>query len=360
MFYIGRKNKQFNLGLIIALFLIISGITAQRKIFALNDNITEQTQKVSFFSIQNLEKIFTPEESPVYLLILAFIVGIFTSFTPCVYPMIPITMGILQSQASTSLYRNFLLSVSYVLGMSTIYAIFGYIAATSTVIFGQWLTNPWVVLLVASLFIYLALSMFGFYEIKVPAFMLKRQSLSVKGSYIYSFLFGVVSGTVASPCLTPALAILLSFVAKIGNPIIGFLSLFLFAFGMGILLIVVGTFSASLNILPKAGLWMVEIKKFFGFVLFAMIIYFIQPFLGGFAVYKLYAVLALIVGLYYLIKANNNKIKIFIGLIFIILFLSLTIWIVKEKRIKSSRLLATNLKPDKMLVCLSTAMHKKV
>jgi thiol:disulfide interchange protein DsbD len=200
--------------------------------------------------------------------------------------------------------------------------------------------------------------MFGFYEIKMPAFMLKRQSLTVKGSYIYSFLFGVISGTIASPCLTPSLAIILSFVAKSGNPFIGFFALFLFAFGMGILLIIVGTFSTSFAILPRAGMWMIEVKKFFGFVLLAMVIYFAQPFLGGLAVHKFYAVLSLVIGIYYILKADNSKIKKFIGFLFIIIFLGLIIWIAREKRIKNTRLLATNLKPDKLLVCLSTSRHR--
>ena len=355
-------NRKDFLKLILSISFVFGVLTfiIPGKLVALNNEIIEQAPKISFFSTQNLEKLFSPERSSIYLLILAFIIGIFTSFTPCVYPMIPITMGILQSQASSSLYRNFLLSVSYVLGMSTIYAVFGYIAATSTVIFGQWLSNPWIILFVVAFFIYLAFSMFGFYEIKMPAFMLKRQSLSVKGSYIYSFLFGAISGTVASPCLTPSLAILLSFVAKSGNPIIGFFTLFLFAFGMGILLILVGTFSTSLAVLPRAGMWMVEVKKFFGFVLLAMVIYFAQPFFGGLAVHKFYAILSLVIGIYYILKADNSKMKKFIGFLFIIIFLGLIIWIVREKRIKNTRLLATNLKPDKLLVCLSTSRYQRV
>ena len=162
-------NRKDFLKLILSIAFIFGVLTfiIPGKLVALNNEIIEQAPKISFFSTQNLEKLFSPERSSIYLLILAFIIGIFTSFTPCVYPMIPITMGILQSQASSSLYRNFLLSVSYVLGMSTIYAVFGYIAATSTVIFGQWLSNPWIILFVVAFFIYLAFSMFGFYEIKM-------------------------------------------------------------------------------------------------------------------------------------------------------------------------------------------------
>ncbi|MFH1461611.1 MAG: cytochrome c biogenesis protein CcdA [bacterium] len=341
----------------IFLLLIISDI-GTKKLNCLNSNrSTTQTIEKSFFSIDNLKETFSPEKSPFYLIILAFLVGILTSFTPCVYPMIPITLGILQTQASTSLSRNFLLALSYVLGISTVYAILGYVAATTTVIFGQWLSNPWLVLFISIFFIYLAFSMFGFYEIKIPNFLTKRDNVKVKGSFIYSFIFGAISGTVASPCLTPAIAILLSFVAKLGSPIIGFLTLFFFALGMGILLIVIGTFSTSLNVLPRAGMWMVEVKIFFGFVLLAMSIYFFQPFLGGNAGLKAYATLCLIAGMYYLIKSNQNKIKISFGILLIILSIFLISWGIKQKH---SKLSVSNLKPDKLLVALSTSKHQRI
>lgn len=319
-----------------------------------------QVKKVSFFSPENLKTIFSPEKSVIYLFILAFLIGLITSFTPCVYPMIPITLGILQTQASGSVLRNFLLSLSYVLGISTVYAFLGYLAATTTIIFGQWLANPWLIFFIICFFVYMAFSMFGFYEIKMPSFLTKRENVSVKGSYFYSYLFGLISGTVASPCLTPSLAIVLSFVAKAGSPLIGFFALFFFSLGMGVLLILVGTFSASLSILPRAGMWMIEIKKFFGFVLIAMSIYFLQPLLGGFASHKLYAILLLIAGLYYVIKAEKNRIKIYLGILLIITSLILTAWIIKEKNTKRARLLAINLKPDSMLVCLSTARHQRL
>jgi thiol:disulfide interchange protein DsbD len=323
-------------------------------------NVAEKAKISSFFNLENLKQIFSPEKSVLYLFILAFLIGLITSFTPCVYPMIPITLGILQTQASGSVLRNFMLSVSYVLGISTIYAFLGYLAATTAIMFGQWLANPWLIFFIILFFIYLAFSMFGFYEIKMPRFLTKRENVSVKGSYFYSYLFGLISGTVASPCLTPSLAIVLSFVAKAGSPVIGFFALFFFSLGMGILLILIGTFSASLSILPRAGMWMIEIKKFFGFVLLFMSIYFLQPLLGGFAAYKLYAILILISGVYYLVKAQNSKIKIYLGILLIISSLILTGWIIREKNTRRTRLLATNLKPDSMLVCLSTARHQRL
>ena len=351
------KKIIFPLFFISILFALISFGTKKLSGSSYNNSEVTQEIKESFFSMSNLKKTFSPEKSPFYLIILAFLIGIITSFTPCVYPMIPITLGILQTQATTSLWKNFLLAGSYVLGISTIYAILGYVAATTTLIFGQWLNNPWLILFVSLFFIYIAFSMFGYYEIKMPQFLTKRDNVKVKGSFLYSFLFGMISGTVASPCLTPAIAILLGFVAKIGNPILGFFTLFSFALGMGILLLVVGTFSTSLNVLPKAGTWMIEIKKFFGFVLIGMCIYLFQPFLSDSTSIKFYAILSLITGIYYLVKSQKNKFKIFLGFIFIALSIFLIFWGIKQKH---SNLLAVNLKPDKILVCLSTSKNQRI
>lgn len=251
-------------------------------------------------------------------LLVSFFSGILCSFTPCVYPMIPITLGILQAQASKSILRNFFLSLSYVLGIALVYSILGYIAATTRILFGQWVNSPFVITFVIILFLYLAFSMFGYYEIYIPNFLTKHKDINVHGSIVYSFIFGLISGTVASPCLTPALAIILTFVAKQANPVMGFLSLFFFSLGMGLLLIIIGTFSASIYLLPKSGEWMIEIKKIFGFLLLAVSIYFSKIYFTEITQFKLYAILALIMGIYYFATAKHNKIKIIIGLFLLI------------------------------------------
>jgi len=265
----------------------------------------------SYFSI---DKILNSKFSLLYLLIVAFLIGVGTSFTPCIYPMIPITLGILQSQASKSLAQNFFISTAYVTGMATVYAILGYFAATTSLILGQWLSSPFVIALLILLFLYLAFSMFGFYEIFMPKFLqrgskIKIGGTSVKGSILYSFLFGAISGTAASPCLTPALALLLGFVAKQGNPLVGFLTLFVFALGLGLLLIIIGTFSNTLTTLPRAGLWMNEIKKFFGFLLIGVSIYFLQPFLQEQIINILYLILAIATVGYYAVTIIKKILK---------------------------------------------------
>ncbi len=249
--------------------------------------------------------------NPYVIVGLAFVVGVLTSFTPCLYPMIPVTMGILQTQAVRSLWSNFVTALSYVLGMASVYAVLGYVAATSSIIFGKWTTNPWFIFIAVMIFFYLVFSMFGFYEIKLPSFLTKHHEVegSERGqrSLIKSFLFGAISGTVASPCLTPPLAILLTLVAKKGSPFLGLFALFAFALGMGMLLLIIGTFSSSLALLPRAGRWMLEVKRFFGFVMLAMCVYIARPLLGDIAALYLYGVVAgVTVGYYVLVLVRRG------------------------------------------------------
>ncbi len=250
--------------------------------------------------------------TPVWLvLIFAFLWGILVSFTPCVYPLIPITAAVLQSQATTSATRNFALAASYVLGTAVVYTSLGYLVASTTIIFGQWAGNPWVIGFVVAFLLYLALSMFGYYEIYIPRFLVKRTGGEVRGSLLWSFVAGIIAGTVASPCLSPALITVLLYVSTLGNPVLGFLTLFSFSMGMGILLLIVGTSSAALSLLPRAGTWLYEVKNVFGYLLLLLAVYFISinpslTFFGvtiptGYATTAgLVGLIALLGGLYYL------------------------------------------------------------
>jgi thioredoxin:protein disulfide reductase len=333
--------KKQNVLLVLSIICCFIGIVAEVDVIKTVDpEAKESTQVVekekvkrseSFFSLKKLKNVVSEKKSKIYILLLAFSAGIVASFTPCIYPMIPITIGILQAQAAPTMFHNFLLSLSYVLGISCVYAVLGYVAATTTVIFGQWLSNPWLIAIIILLFIYLAFSMFGFYEIRMPAFLEQRKQVKVKGSLLYSFLFGTISGTVASPCLTPALAVLFGFVAKVGSPLFGFITLFAFAFGLGILLMIIGTFSTTLTLFPRSGVWMIEVKKFFGFVLLAMCVYFLQPFFAFGTILKMYSIIAFVVSIYYFLTARESKLKIFVGVLFAIIFVILLSWGMKKK-----------------------------
>jgi len=273
------------------------------------------------------KKAMEQEWSLFYRLLFSFLAGFLVGLTPCVYPMIPITAGILQTQASVSIAYNFLLSLAYVFGIAIIFSLLGYIAATTTVVFGQWLTNPLFVGFTIFFFLYFAFSMFGFYEIYIPKFLRRGPELQVKGSLFYNFIMGILSGSVASTCATPALLIMLGYVAKIGSPLQGFLLLFVYTFGFSILLILVGTFSSSLALLPRAGAWMVEIKKIFGFLMLGISIYIIEPLISSNFANVLYGLLLVSTSLYYLIKSISSrplhKIKFAVGLILLIVALLL-------------------------------------
>ena len=196
-----------------------------------------------------VETLNTGSYSNIYLIGLAFAAGLLVSFTPCIYVMIPVTAGILNTQRSRSFLRSFILAVAYILGIATVHASLGYLSATTSVLFGSWMANPYVIGVVAAFFIYLAGSMLDLYDLYIPQFLMRTTELQSNGSLLSTYLLGMLSGTIASPCLTPALAVLLGIVAKQANPIMGFVTLFSFSLGMGTLLLLVGTFSSTLTLL---------------------------------------------------------------------------------------------------------------
>lgn len=215
-------------------------------------------------------------ETNSYLLqiVLALILGLLMSLTPCLYPMIPITMGVLQAQGDRkSIGKNFTLALSYTTGIACTFALLGLTAAFTGQLFGKIMQNKLVLIFLVIWLMYMALGMMGFYEIYMPK-LGQQNGPKKRGSYLTAFLFGAVSGTVASPCLSPGLALLLTLVAASADILKGFFLLFSFGIGLGIPLTIIGTFSNSLSYLPRAGMWMMEIKKVFGYLLLAMSFYF--------------------------------------------------------------------------------------
>ncbi len=255
----------------------------------------------------SLDGWITDDASIGFVVLGAFLAGVLASFTPCIYPMIPITISLINGQKTNSMVTSFFLSVSYALGIASVYAGLGYASAKSGLIFGQWLSNPIVIGLLLLLFVYLAFAMFGFYEMYVPTALTQSSGTSTGGSFVYSYFFGAISGAAASPCLTPALALLLGFVSKQGNPLVGLAVLFSFAIGMSLLLIVVGTFSSSLNLLPRAGGWMIEVKRVFGFMLLAVCVYFLEPFVEPEILSLGYAIVAIAACAYYIYLTLQQK-----------------------------------------------------
>jgi cytochrome c-type biogenesis protein len=205
----------------------------------------------------------------------AYLGGVLISFTPCVYPVIPITIAYIGAHGSTSKMRGFALSVIYVLGMSLTYMVLGAIAALSGRLFGQIQTNPWTYFIVANICILMGLSMLDVFmlPIRTPGFLTRVQPR--KKGITGSFFIGALSGLVMGPCTVPVFAALLGYVATSQNLFFGMALLFIFAFGLGTLLILLGTFTGLLTSMPKSGVWMVRITHLSGWILLAVGEYFL-------------------------------------------------------------------------------------
>jgi cytochrome c-type biogenesis protein len=199
----------------------------------------------------------------------AYIGGVLVGFTPCVYPLIPITIGFIGARGSSSKLRGFLLSLFYVLGLAITYSIMGAFAVLSGKLFGQMQTTPLTYFIMANLCIFMGLAMLGVFNISVPVpqKLARLTDGHNKKDWFGSFLIGATSGLIIGPCTAPVLAVLLGFVATRTNVILGMGLLFVFAFGMGTLLIVAGTFAGLIAALPRSGKWMTKITHIFGWIL---------------------------------------------------------------------------------------------
>lgn len=204
-----------------------------------------------------------------------FLGGLALNLTPCVYPLIPITVSYFGGQSSGSHLRTFGLSLFYVLGMSVTYSSMGVVAATTGGLLGAALQSPWVLGFVAAVLLTLALSMFGFFELSLPAFITNR--IRSRRGFFGALFMGLTVGFVAAPCIGPFVLALLAYVGQVGDPAMGFLMFFVLSIGLGLPFMVLGMFSGALATLPRAGGWMVWVRSLFGCVLVGMAIYFLQP-----------------------------------------------------------------------------------
>lgn len=211
------------------------------------------------------------------LLGIVFVSGLALNLTPCVYPLIPITLGFFGRQSGGKGSRTFGLAVAYVLGMSVTYSALGVFAALSGSLFGVWLQKPAVIVAIAAVILALALSMFGLFEIQVPHFISDRTGS--RGGILGAASMGLFVGFVAAPCIGPFVLSLLTYVAAKGSAPLGFLLFFTLAMGLGLPYLVLGTAAGALRKLPRSGDWMVSVRRLFGFVLVALAVYFLRPLL---------------------------------------------------------------------------------
>ncbi len=229
------------------------------------------SQSVPPASSDRLASTFASSGLPLTLAVL-FVLGMALNLTPCVFPMIPITMGFFAMQSDGRRSRRFALSALYVLGIVIMYSSLGVVASLSGKMFGAWLQQPSVQVGFALLMLVLAASMFGAYDITVPQFIANRAM--GRAGMVGAMTMGLLVGIVAAPCVGPVVVSLITLVANIGKPATGFAMFGALALGLGF------PYLIMLNALPRPGEWMVHVKKAMGFVLVGMAFYFLRPLIG--------------------------------------------------------------------------------
>ena len=211
-------------------------------------------------------------------LLFVFLGGLALNLTPCVYPLIPITIGYFGGQSEGKTSRLTLMGLLFMLGMAVTYSVVGVVTSLTGAVFGSLLQNPIVILVIAAIFVVLSLSMFGVYEFKLPDNLVAKAG-GAKGGFFGAFFMGLTMGIVAAPCIGPFVLGLVTYVAAKGDPYFGFLMFFVLALGLGLPYLFLAVFSGKIKNLPRAGLWMDAVKHIFGLILIAMALYFLIPIL---------------------------------------------------------------------------------
>ena len=224
-------------------------------------------------------------DRPLTALPLAFLGGVLTSLTPCIYPMIPITASIVGGQAvgadRRSKRRAIGLTFAYVFGLALVYATLGLLAGMSGTMFGTVSTNPWLHFAIANLLILAALAMLDVIPVRLPAALATRAASVGEGGRVGgAFVMGAASGLVAAPCGAPVMAAVLTWVSLTKSAALGFLYLFVFSLGMCTLLVAVGISVGVLGVLPRAGTWMIWVKRLFALIMLIMAEYYLVR-MGG-------------------------------------------------------------------------------
>ena len=247
-----------------------------------------------------IERMF--ESGNFWLILTGFFgIGLLLSFTPCVFPMFPILSGIIAKRGEhITKTRGFILSLAYVMGMAITYAAAGVAAGLSGAMLSAALQNAWVLGTFALIFITLAFSMFGFYELQLPTFLqskLSEEAGHLKGGHLTGvFGMGALSALIVGPCVAAPLAGALLYISQTRDVVLGGSALFVMALGMGVPLLLLGASAGAL--LPKAGPWMEAVKQFFGVLLLGVAIWLISPVIPAVAHMLLWAVLLIISAIY--------------------------------------------------------------
>ena len=218
--------------------------------------------------------------SPLTALPILFIAGVLTSLAPCIYPMIPITAAIVGGSTVGDVprprSRTVILTFTYVIGLALAYASLGLFAGLTGTLFGSVSTNPWLYFAMANLLIIAALAMLDVIPVRVPAWLLTRAATAGEGGSVYGvFVMGAASGLIAAPCSAPVMAAVLTWVTATKSGVLGFIYLFVFSLGMCTILVLVGLFSGTVARLPRAGAWMLWVKRIFALIMLGVAEYYL-------------------------------------------------------------------------------------
>ena len=218
--------------------------------------------------------------NPAAALPVLFGAGVLTSLTPCIYPMIPITAAIVGGQsvgdARAPRWRTVALTLTYVVGLAAVYSGLGLFAGLTGTLFGAVSTNPWLFFVMANVLLVSALAMLDVLPVRLPAGLMQRAATAGNaGRFAGALVMGAMSGLVAAPCSAPVMAAVLTWVSSTHSAGLGFAYLFAFSLGMCALLVAVGVSSGAVARLPRAGAWMVWIKRAFALLMFGAAEYYL-------------------------------------------------------------------------------------
>ena len=203
-----------------------------------------------------------------------FILGLGLNLTPCVYPMLSVTLSLFKDKKHPGHWHAFAHALVYVIGMSVMYSALGVTSALGGTLVGEFLQNPWVLTMIGVLMVWLALSLFGVYAFQLPSKLLERLTLKKHADFVSLFFTGMFVGLFAAPCIGPPVIALMTYVGTKGDPGTGFLVFFVMSLGLGAPYLVLGTFTRLLRRMPKAGVWLVWFEKLFGVILLGLAVFY--------------------------------------------------------------------------------------
>ena len=261
--------------------------------------VTTQINRDIFLASRNTNAVISKFDTGLFwALLIIFLQGLALNLTPCIYPLIPITLSFFGGRSDKSRGNSILSGLIYLSGLAFTNSIMGVSAALSGSMLGSALQYPAVLVFIALVMISLAFSFFGFWEFGLPSVLTKLASKNYQG-YFGTFFMGLTLGIVAAPCIGPFVLSLLIYVGQKGDPYLGFLYFFILSIGLGLPMCILAIFSGAINRIPKSGDWMLWIRKIFGWILIAMGYYYIRSLIGNILLeHSILLCLAIIAGIH--------------------------------------------------------------